>query len=124
LTVGLVDWSLDRNARCKQGVALTGGMGLDGRLYRVNGLYEMIRGAAANGINHFIVPAENMLHDHKDLLVEWRRKDKPSSPQGNHRVKGCGFVAEDVLVDRSSSSRLQVLAAETMEDPAQPLPHG
>jgi hypothetical protein len=111
-----VDICLRREGRCKKGVAVAGRMGLDGRLFRINGLYEKVRGAAANGITHYIVPAGNVQRSHGEVLVEWVKKDKPPVAQGNRWEKGCGYVAEMVKVDRSSSSRVQVLAAERMED--------
>jgi PDZ domain-containing secreted protein len=113
-TVGLVSWGL-RGGRCKEGVAVTGSMGLDGRLYRVHGFYEKIRGAAAHGVTHYVVPLDNVERSDMDVLVEWTKMDDPPAALRT-RVKGGGYVAENVKVDQSSSEALRVLAAERMED--------
>jgi hypothetical protein len=88
----------------KKGVAMTGSIGLDGRIYAVLGLFEKIRGAAACEKPHFIVPTGNVVHQR---LVQWDPVNGSLEDD---------FEENEVQIDGATRSAVTVYEARTVQD--------
>jgi predicted ATP-dependent protease len=87
-------------------MAMTGAMGLDGRLHAIKGLFEKVRGAAADGLSAYIVPSGNV---RQRVLVEFESESMSvgSAHQGTHVV---------VEVDKPSRDQVTVYEAASVQD--------
>jgi predicted ATP-dependent protease len=96
---------------CKQGVGVTGMMGLDGKLYQVCDYRKKIRGAAALGLKYVIVPRETI------KLPEGKGTIRLLEPVLNVRIGRMELV--EVKVEKSvrnGADAVTVIAADTILD--------